>query len=29
MTKESKLTEYEIKQDFDFLWQFAKEVDND
>ena len=27
--EESKLTEYEIKQDFDFLWQFAKEVDND
>ena len=25
----SKLTESEIKQDFDFLWQFAKEVDND
>ena len=27
--EESKLTEYEIKQDFDFLWKFAKEVDND
>ena len=26
---ESKLTESEIKQDFDFLWKFAKEVDND
>ena len=25
--EESKLTEYEIKQDFDFLWQFAKEVE--
>lgn len=25
----SKLTEAEIKQDFDFLWQFAKEVEND
>ena len=25
----AKLTESEIKQDFDFLWQFAKEVDND
>ena len=24
-----ELTESEIKQDFDFLWQFAKEVDND
>lgn len=24
---ESKLTEAEIKQDFDFLWQFAKEVE--
>ena len=24
-----QLTESEIKQDFDFLWQFAKEVDND
>ena len=24
-----KLTESEIKEDFDFLWQFAKEVDND
>ena len=27
--EESKLTESEIKQDFDFLWKFAKEVDND
>ena len=27
--KSSKLTESEIKQDFDFLWQFAKEVEND
>lgn len=26
---ESELTESEIKKDFDFLWQFAKEVDND
>ena len=25
----AKLTESEIKQDFDFLWKFAKEVDND
>ena len=25
--EESKLTEYEIKKDFDFLWQFAKEVE--
>ena len=25
--EESKLTEYEIKQDFDFLWKFAKEVE--
>ena len=25
----SKLTEAEIKQDFDFLWQFAKEVEDD
>ena len=25
----SKLTEAEIKQDFGFLWQFAKEVEND
>ena len=25
----SKLTESEIKQDFDFLWQWAKEVEND
>ena len=25
----SKLTESEIKQDFDFLWQFAKEVETD
>ena len=25
----SKLTEAEIKQDFDFLWPFAKEVKND
>ena len=25
----SKLTEAEIKQDFDFLWQFAKEVETD
>ena len=25
----AKLTEAEIKQDFDFLWKFAKEVDND
>ena len=23
----AKLTESEIKQDFDFLWQFAKEVE--
>ena len=27
--KNSKLTESEIKQDFDFLWQFKKEVGND
>ena len=27
--KNSKLTESEIKQDFDFLWQFAREVGND
>ena len=27
--KRNKFTESEIKQDFDFLWQFAKEVDND
>ena len=26
---ESKLTEAEIKQDFEWAWQFAKEVDND
>ena len=25
----TKLTESEIKKDFDSLWQFAKEVDND
>ena len=27
--KRNQFTESEIKQDFDFLWQFAKEVDND
>ena len=26
--EESKLTEYEIKQDFDFLWKFAKHVED-
>ena len=26
--EESKLTESEIKQDFDFLWQFAKPVED-
>ena len=26
---ESKFTEAEIKQDFEWAWQFAKEVDND
>ena len=25
----TKLTESEIKQDFEWAWQFAKEVDND
>ena len=24
-----QLTEAEIRKDFDYLWQFAKEVDND
>ena len=26
---ESKLTQAEIKQDFDFLWQFAKPVEEE
>ena len=29
LTMETHLTESEIKKDFEFLWQFAKEVEND